>query len=72
VAVSSAVAVASSVGGRVLDRDVLVAKLPAHGDDLSELLYGRIALLEPCWHDRDVFCDQWREPQRLPVLSIAR
>jgi len=46
------------VGGLVLDRDVLVAKLPAHGDDLSELLCGRIALHEPCWHDRDVFCDQ--------------
>ena len=48
------------VGGLVFDRDMLVAKLPPHGDDLSELLCGRIVLHDPCWHDRDIFCDQPR------------
>src|SRR6516165_8478682 len=46
------------VGGLVFDRDMLVAKLSPHGDDLGELLCGRIALHDPCWHDRNVFCDQ--------------
>ena len=31
-----------------------------HGDDLGELLCGRIALHDPCWHDRNVFRDQPR------------
>jgi hypothetical protein len=48
------------VGGLVFDRDMLVAKLSPHGDDLGELLCGRIALHDPCWHDRNVFCDQPR------------
>src|SRR4029077_20661906 len=39
---------------------MLVAKLSPHGDDLSELFCGRIALHDLCWHDRNVFCDQPR------------
>jgi hypothetical protein len=42
------------VGGLVFDRDMLVAKLSPHGDDLSELFCGRIALHDPCWHDRNI------------------
>ena len=48
------------VGGLVLDRDMLVAKLPPGGNDLSEPLRNRIALHGPCRHDRDIFCDQPR------------
>jgi hypothetical protein len=48
------------VGGLVFDCDMLVAKLSPHGDDLSELFCGRIALHDPCWHDRNVFRDQPR------------
>jgi hypothetical protein len=50
----------SKVGGLVFDRDMLVAKLSPHGDDLSELFCGRIALHDPCWHDCNVFCDKPR------------
>ena len=46
--------------GLVFDRDMLVAKLSPHGDDLSELFCGGIALHDPCWHDRNVFRDQPR------------
>ena len=46
------------VGGLVLDRDMLIAKLPPHGDDRSELLCGRIAVHDPCRHDRDILRDQ--------------
>ena len=48
------------MGGLVFDRDMLVAKLSPHGDDLSKLFCGRIALHDPCWHDRNVFRDQPR------------
>src|SRR5215831_9860456 len=51
---------ALEVGGLVFDRDMLVAKLSPHGDDLSEPFCGRIALHDPCWHDRNVFRDQPR------------
>ena len=46
------------VGGLVFDGNMLVAKLPPHGDDRSELLCGRIAVHDPCRHDRDILCDQ--------------
>jgi len=48
------------MGGLVLDRDMLVAELPAHGDDLREPLCGGIVLHDPCGHDRDKLCDQPR------------
>ena len=48
------------MGGLVFYRDMLIGKLPPYSDDLSELLCGRIALHDPCWHDRDIFCDQPR------------
>ena len=46
------------VGALVFDGDMLVAKLPPHCDDGGELLCGRIAVHDPCRHDRDIFCDQ--------------
>ena len=46
------------VRGLVLDRDMLVAKLAPHGDNLSKPLSDRIALHDACRHDRDIFCDQ--------------
>ena len=46
------------MGGLVFDGNMLVAKLPPHGDDRSELLCGRIAVHDPCRHDRDILCDQ--------------
>ena len=55
------------VRGLVFDRDMLVAKLSPHGDDLSELFCGRIALHDPCWHDRNVFRDQ----PRIDAISPA-
>jgi hypothetical protein len=39
---------------------MLVAELPAHGDDLGEPLCGGIMLHDPRGHDRDKLCDQPR------------
>src|SRR5262249_58921424 len=44
----------------VLDGDMLVAKLPPHGDDFGEPFSGGGALNNACRHDRDVFCNQLR------------
>lgn len=46
------------VGALVFDRNMLVAKLPPHGNDRSELLSGGIAVHDPSRHDRDILCDQ--------------
>ena len=43
-----------------LDRDMLVAKLPPHGDDFGEPFSGGGTPNNACRHDRDVFCNQLR------------
>src|SRR3974377_2506657 len=48
------------MSGLVLDRDMLVAKLPPHGDDFGEPFSGGDTLNNACRHDRDVFCNQLR------------
>ena len=49
-----------NMSGLVLDRDMLVAKLPPHGDDFGEPFSGGGTLNSACRHDRDVFCNQLR------------
>jgi hypothetical protein len=49
-----------NMSGLVLDRDMLVAKLPPHGDDFGEPFGGGGTLNNACRHDRDVFCNQLR------------
>jgi hypothetical protein len=49
-----------NMSGLVLDRDMLVAKLPPYGDDFGEPFGGRGTLNNACRHDRDVFCNQLR------------
>ena len=49
-----------NMSGLVLDRDMLVAKLPPHGDDFGEPFSGGDTLNNACRHDRDVFCNQLR------------
>ena len=46
------------MGGLVLDRDMLVTELPAHGYDFGEPFSGGVRLHNPRRHDRDIFCDQ--------------
>ena len=49
-----------NMSGLVLDRHMLVAKLPPHGDDFGEPFSGGGTLNNACRHDRDVFRDQLR------------
>ena len=46
------------MGGLVLDRDMLVTELPAHGYDFGEPFSGGVRLHNPRRHDRNIFCDQ--------------
>ena len=47
-----------NMSGLVLDRDMLVAKLPPYGDDFAEPFSASGTLNNACRHDRDVFCNQ--------------
>ena len=49
-----------NMSGLVLDRDMLVAKLPPHGDYFGEPFSGGDTLNNACRYDRDVFCNQLR------------
>ena len=49
-----------NMSGLVLDRDMLVAKLPPHGDDFGEPFSGGGTLNNARRHNRDVFCNQLR------------
>jgi hypothetical protein len=49
-----------NMSGLVLDGDMLVAKLPPHGNDFGEPFSGGGTLNNACRHDRDVFGDQLR------------
>ena len=55
-----------NMSGLVLDRDMLVAKLPPHGDDFGEPFGASGTLNNACRHDRDVFCNQLQFLARMP------